>query len=166
MKWGENNLYWGRPLKSILAVLDGKKLQFSFKHLLSSNQTFVDKELEEKTKLFNNFTSYYDKQQVNPIDPNIGMQAASLCNGSAMSAFAGLSAMSSICASGHSMRHSFPFSSSSATPSPRHFMRSSSPSDSHVSGAMTGMSRKVRPGRGIVGGRGGAEVMPFASAFP
>ena len=30
MKWGENNLYWGRPLKSILAVLDGKKLQFSF----------------------------------------------------------------------------------------------------------------------------------------
>ena len=58
MKWGENNLHWGRPLKSILAVLDGKKLQFSFKHLLSSNQTFVDKELEEKTKLFNNFTSY------------------------------------------------------------------------------------------------------------
>ena len=58
MKWGENKLYWGRPLKSILAVLDGKKLQFSFKHLLSSNQTFVDKELEEKTKLFNNFTSY------------------------------------------------------------------------------------------------------------
>ena len=58
MKWGENNLYWGRPLKSILAVLDGKKLQFSFKHLLSSNQTFVDKELEEKTKLFNNFNSY------------------------------------------------------------------------------------------------------------
>ena len=58
MKWGKNNLYWGRPLKSILAVLDGKKLQFSFKHLLSSNQTFVDKELEEKTKLFNNFTSY------------------------------------------------------------------------------------------------------------
>ena len=58
MKWGENSLYWGRPLKSILAVLDGKKLQFNFKHLLSSNQTFVDKELEEKTKLFNNFNSY------------------------------------------------------------------------------------------------------------
>jgi len=58
MKWGENNLYWGRPLKSILAVLDGKKLQFNFKHLFSSNQTFVDKELEEKTKLFNNFNSY------------------------------------------------------------------------------------------------------------
>ena len=58
MKWGENSLYWGRPLKSILAVLDGKKLQFNFKHLFSSNQTFVDKELEEKTKLFNNFNSY------------------------------------------------------------------------------------------------------------
>ena len=58
MKWGENSLYWGRPLKSILAVLDGKKLQFNFKHLFSSNQTFVDKELEEKTKLFNNFNTY------------------------------------------------------------------------------------------------------------
>ena len=58
MKWGENSLYWGRPLKSILAVLDGKKLQFNFKHLFSSNQTFVDKELEEKTKLFSNFNSY------------------------------------------------------------------------------------------------------------
>ena len=58
MKWGENSLYWGRPLKSILAVLDGKKLQFNLKHLFSSNQTFVDKELEEKTKLFNNFNSY------------------------------------------------------------------------------------------------------------
>jgi len=58
MKWGENSLYWGRPLKSILAVFDGKKLQFNFKHLCSSNLTFVDKELEEKTKLFNNFNSY------------------------------------------------------------------------------------------------------------
>ena len=37
MKWGQYNLYWGRPLKSILAVLDGKKLEFKYHHLNSSN---------------------------------------------------------------------------------------------------------------------------------
>ena len=35
MKWGEFSLYWGRPLKSILAVLDGKQLHFKFHHLSS-----------------------------------------------------------------------------------------------------------------------------------
>ena len=58
MKWGEHNLFWGRPLKSILSVFDGKKLDFNFNHLKSSNTTFVDKELEEKTKNFSNFKSY------------------------------------------------------------------------------------------------------------
>jgi len=58
MKWGVHNLFWGRPLKSILSVFDGKKLDFNFNHLKSSNTTFVDKELEEKTKSFINFKSY------------------------------------------------------------------------------------------------------------
>ena len=58
MKWGEFNLYWGRPLKSILAILDGKPLNFKFYHLNCSNTTFVDKEFEEKKKLFKNFKSY------------------------------------------------------------------------------------------------------------
>ena len=58
MKWGDHNLFWGRPLKSILSVFDGKKLDFNFNHLKSSNTTFVDKELEEKTKSFINFKSY------------------------------------------------------------------------------------------------------------
>ena len=58
MKWGEFNLYWGRPLKSILAILDGKPLNFKFHHLNCSNTTFVDKEFEEKKKLFKNFKSY------------------------------------------------------------------------------------------------------------
>ncbi len=59
MKWGENNLYWGRPLKSILAIFDGKPLQFQFHHLSSSNLTFIDKDFEEKTKKFNNINSYF-----------------------------------------------------------------------------------------------------------
>ncbi len=58
MKWSVHNLFWGRPLKSILSVFDGKKLDFNFNHLKSSNTTFVDKELEEKTKSFINFKSY------------------------------------------------------------------------------------------------------------
>ena len=58
MRWGEHNLYWGRPLKSILAVFDENKIEFNFHHLKSSNYTFVDKDFEEKTKKFINFKSY------------------------------------------------------------------------------------------------------------
>ena len=58
MKWGDHNLFWGRPLKSILSIFDGKKLDFNFNHLKSSNTTFIDKELEEKTKSFSSFKSY------------------------------------------------------------------------------------------------------------
>jgi len=58
MKWGDYNLFWGRPLKSILCIFDGKKLDFNFNHIISSNTTFVDKELEEKIKSFNSFKSY------------------------------------------------------------------------------------------------------------
>ena len=58
MKWGEHNLYWGRPLKSILAIFDQNPLKFEFYHLKSSNYTYVDKDFEEKTKSFKNFNSY------------------------------------------------------------------------------------------------------------
>ena len=52
MKWGEFDLNWGRPLKSILAIFNKKKLTFNFHHITSSNSTFVDKEFEEKKKFF------------------------------------------------------------------------------------------------------------------
>ena len=58
MKWGTNQIFWGRPLKSILAVFNEKKIEFNFHHLKSSNCTFIDKDFEEKTKNFNNFKSY------------------------------------------------------------------------------------------------------------
>ena len=58
MKWGEFDLNWGRPLKSVLAVFDKKKLIFDFHHISSSNSTFIDKEFEEKKKIFNDFQSY------------------------------------------------------------------------------------------------------------
>ncbi|WP_440929783.1 glycine--tRNA ligase subunit beta [Candidatus Pelagibacter sp.] len=58
MKWGEFNLNWARPLKSILSVFDEKIIDFKFYHLTSSNKTFVDKDFEEKIGVFKNFKSY------------------------------------------------------------------------------------------------------------
>tara|TARA_B100001245_G_scaffold2512_1_gene2052 strand:- start:1760 stop:3841 length:2082 start_codon:yes stop_codon:yes gene_type:complete len=59
MKWGNFDLYWGRPLKSILTIFDGKKVDCDFHHLKSSDTTYIDKDFEEKTKIFKNFKSYY-----------------------------------------------------------------------------------------------------------
>ena len=67
MKWGEFDLNWGRPLKSILSVFDKKIISFNFHHLVSSNSTFIDKNLEEKKKTFNDFKTYekfFEKQKI------------------------------------------------------------------------------------------------------
>ncbi len=58
MRWGSYNLYWGRPLKSILAIFDKKVLEFSLGHIDSSNKTFIDKDLEQNAKNFVDFKSY------------------------------------------------------------------------------------------------------------
>ena len=58
MRWGNYNLNWARPLKSILAVFNKKSLNFVFYHLKSSNITFIDKEFEDKKKIFKDFRSY------------------------------------------------------------------------------------------------------------
>ena len=58
MRWSDFSLNWGRPLKSILAIFDKKKLTFNFHHLTSSNSTFIDKEFEEKKKIFIDFKDY------------------------------------------------------------------------------------------------------------
>ncbi len=58
MKWGEFDLNWGRPLKSILSIFDKKIVSFKFHHLTSSNLTFLDKDFEEKKKSFENFKKY------------------------------------------------------------------------------------------------------------
>jgi len=60
MKWGDFQLYWARPLKSILAIFNKKNLLFKYHHLQSSNLTFVNKDFEDKKKSFNNFKLYID----------------------------------------------------------------------------------------------------------
>jgi len=58
MRWSDFSLNWGRPLKSILAIFNKKKLTFNFHHLTSSNVSFVDKEFEDKKKTFIDFKDY------------------------------------------------------------------------------------------------------------
>jgi Glycyl-tRNA synthetase, beta subunit len=58
MKWSNYDLYWGRPLKSILAIFNKKPLNFVFNHINSSNKTYINKSLEEGIKIFYNFNSY------------------------------------------------------------------------------------------------------------
>ena len=58
MKWGEFDLKWGRPLKSILSVFENKVVNFKFHHITSSNTTFIDKDFEDKKKIFKNFKTY------------------------------------------------------------------------------------------------------------
>ena len=72
MKWGDFQLYWARPLKSILAIFNKKNLFFKYHHLQSSNLTFVNKDFEDKKKSFNNFKfyiNYFKKSQI-VIDQN------------------------------------------------------------------------------------------------
>ncbi len=58
MKWGNFDLNWGRPLKSILCVFDKRIVNFELYHLKSSNLTYVDKDFEEKKKIFIDYNSY------------------------------------------------------------------------------------------------------------
>ncbi|MDA9956262.1 glycine--tRNA ligase subunit beta [Candidatus Pelagibacter sp.] len=73
MKWGSYGLNWARPLKSILTIFDGKSLNFKFHHITSSNTTFIDKEFEDKQKIFKDFKSYktFFKQLGIIIDHNL-----------------------------------------------------------------------------------------------
>jgi len=72
MKWGEFDLNWGRPLKSILSVFDKKIINFEFHHIVSSNSTYIDNNFEDKKKIFVNFKSYqnYLKKKGILIDQN------------------------------------------------------------------------------------------------
>ena len=58
MRWADHELYWGRPLKSILCCFDNRSMEFKYHHLVSSNITFIEKDFEEKTKKFVRFKDY------------------------------------------------------------------------------------------------------------
>ena len=58
MKWSIYDLSWGRPLKSIIAILGNKVINFNFFHLRSGNLTLLDDVNKEKVRKINGFKSY------------------------------------------------------------------------------------------------------------
>ena len=50
MKWSDNSLMWGRPLRSILSIFNKKHLSFSFGHLKSKDFTIIEQDLIVKHK--------------------------------------------------------------------------------------------------------------------
>ena len=58
MKWSDHNLMWGRPLQSIFARFNNKKLSFKFDHLETTDKIIVEQDLIIKSRKINNFKEY------------------------------------------------------------------------------------------------------------
>ena len=58
MKWSDNNLLWGRPLRSILAVYNNEHLLFNYGHLKSKDSTYIEKNLILRLKKIKKFSEY------------------------------------------------------------------------------------------------------------
>ena len=50
MKWSDHNLMWGRPLRSIFANFNNKKLEFKVEHLDTTDEVIIEQDLITKTK--------------------------------------------------------------------------------------------------------------------
>jgi glycyl-tRNA synthetase beta chain len=58
MKWSDHSLIWGRPLRSIFAKFNNKKLEFQLDHLETTDEVIIEQDLISKTKKINNFKEY------------------------------------------------------------------------------------------------------------
>ena len=58
IKWSVYEMVWGRPLKSIVCLLDAKIINFEFFHFKSGNTTLVNGASEYKEKKVNGYTPY------------------------------------------------------------------------------------------------------------
>ena len=58
MKWSNNNLLWGRPLRSILAIFNKKCLSFSYGHLKSTDTVISEQGLIVKHKQIRTYNEY------------------------------------------------------------------------------------------------------------
>jgi len=58
MKWSDHSLMWGRPLRSIFALFNGKKIAFQFDHLESSDEIIIEQDLDLISKKVKNFNDY------------------------------------------------------------------------------------------------------------
>ena len=58
MKWSHYDLNWGRPLRSILAIFNNKKLTIEFDHLETTDKCIVEQDLVVKSSKIENFKNY------------------------------------------------------------------------------------------------------------
>ncbi|MEK9741679.1 MAG: glycine--tRNA ligase subunit beta [Pelagibacteraceae bacterium] len=59
MRWSDHTLTWGRPLKSILCLLDKNIVSFDFFHLKSSNKVFTGGPSDEKSSIIKDIAQYF-----------------------------------------------------------------------------------------------------------
>ena len=67
MKWSDNDLLWGRPLRSILAIYNKKLLTFTYGHLKSTDTVIIEQNLVNKFKKIKNFNEYKNLLKNNKI---------------------------------------------------------------------------------------------------
>ncbi len=58
MKWSTKNLVWGRPLRSIFAIFNKKKIPFKYQHLESKDNIIIEQDLFFKSKKIKDFKEY------------------------------------------------------------------------------------------------------------
>ena len=59
MRWSDHALTWGRPLKSILCLLDKHVVSFDFFHLKSSNKVYTGGPSDEKSSIIKDIAQYF-----------------------------------------------------------------------------------------------------------
>ncbi len=59
MRWSDHTLTWGRPLKSILCLLDKHVVSFDFFHLKSSNKVYTGGPSDEKSSIIKDIAQYF-----------------------------------------------------------------------------------------------------------
>ena len=58
MRWSDNDLLWGRPLRSMLSLFNGKILSFNYAHLKANDFSIIEKDADIKSKKIRDFTDY------------------------------------------------------------------------------------------------------------
>ena len=67
MKWSNNTLMWGRPLRSILSIFNKKHLPFTLGHIKSTDTLVVEQNFltkYKKVKTFNEYSLFLKKQNI------------------------------------------------------------------------------------------------------
>ena len=58
MRWSDNDLLWGRPLRSMLSLFNGKILSFNYAHLKANDFSSIEKDADIKSKKIRDFIDY------------------------------------------------------------------------------------------------------------